>query len=178
MLNETRVAAMTEVTSVLESALSKEVAVPARVGGKDCFLYRTNVVDDNGMPVFATISVTVKNNEATETCAAFDPEAAKVAYTQHQTEAAEKSSAPKKSKVDPEAAARRTARLEAVKKWIAESAQPETEYTTTDVYQAIGAEVMTNVMMCGSTLVAAAEEGLLVYRTEGKKKIYSLPEAE
>lgn len=141
----------------------------------------TGVINEkNGEELWATVSVTVKNNEATEKVAAFDLDAAHEAYEAMMTERAEKASAPKKStKVDDEKkaanAAKRHAQAAIVSKYVREEMPDGVEMSATDFLNACPELVSEGVtpLQMGKIMEEVCGEQILEFERKAGKKWYT-----
>lgn len=172
MKSEIRVVALEEVESLLSNLYASGKAVKARVGKKDVTLFKTETVDESGLPVWVELSMTVKNNAATKTAAAFDADAAIAEYSNHQTEVA---NAPKKKTAakgeDAEVAARKAARMDAIRQWAMTDAVKDKSYTATELYTEVG-EILVNSMIAATTAKALVQEGIFDLDKEDGKTVY------
>lgn len=169
MKNEIRIAASNAAHTLVQSLPN---LIPVVVAKKECYAFDTGVIDENGKPVYAVVDVTVKNTEDTKTAQAFDIEAAKQAMT-------DKANAPKKERkvkeVDPEAEAKRAARMEkqnALELWCLENLPTGDGMTTTEIATANPEVADMNLMMVGTMLKNIAEKNPIVQRNVIKGKPY------
>lgn len=138
MKAEVRTSAANEVYALLTAALTE--AVPARISKSDVLLLKTNTVDEDGNPVFASVKVTVHSNTATETVPAFDPAKATADYAEHEQQKAEKANAPKKAKANEEqTAVKKLARMNATKEWVSKVMPTQNKWTATEVWESMRA---------------------------------------
>lgn len=158
MKTEIRTNAMNAVAPIVEEAFPNAVKVV--VSKKEMYAVDTGKVDDNGNPIYATIEITVKDNEGTKTREGFDIEAAKAAYAEKMDKAAEKAAKPKAAKAaDIEAAEKRNKRMAALREWWVNEAESGVGYTSTIVIGEL-AEVYEDyqVMQVGTDLKRLSEE--------------------
>jgi len=175
MKNEIRTNAMNAVTPIVEEAFPNAVKVV--VSKKEMYAVDTGKVDDNGNPIYATIEITVKDNEGTKTRDGFDIEVAKAAYAEKMGKAAEKASKPKATKAtNTEAAEKRNKRMTALREWWANEAESGVGYTSTMVMNEL-AEVYEGcqIMTVGTDLKALSQElptDCEMRMEDGKKHYY------
>ena len=148
--------------------------IPVLVAKKEGYALDTGFTDENGKPIYAVIDVTIKNTEdnATGTAKAFDLDACVQALQ-------DKMSAPKKEKktkeIDPEAEAKRAARMEkqnALELWCLENLPTGDGMTTTEIATANPEVADMNLMMVGTMLKNIAEKNPIVQRNVIKGKPY------
>lgn len=158
MKNELRTVAMNAVIPAVEAAFPQAVKVV--VSKKEMYAIDTGTIDDSGNPIYATLEVTVKDNEGTKTHDGFDIEEAKAAYAEKWHKAAEKAAKPKASKAaNPEAAEKRKVRMTALRNWWMNEADSGVGYTSTMVKGILGNVYADyQVMQVGSDLKLLSEE--------------------
>lgn len=150
-------------------------------GKKIALAIPTGVINEkNGLELWASVAVTVKNNDATEKVAAFDLDAAHEAYETMMAERAEKASAPKKStKVDDEKraanAAKRHAQAAIVSKFVREEMEDGVEMSATDILNACPELVEQGVraLDMGKIMDEVCGEQILNFERKAGKKWYS-----
>ena len=134
-------------------------AVNVCVSNKNMLAVDTGKVDDNGNPIYATIDVTIKDNEATKTREGFDLMVAVNAYNEKASKATEcKSKAPSAPK-KTEAADRKNKRMSALRDWWMNEAVSGEGYTSTEVKKALP-EIYDElyIMQVGSDLKTLSEQ--------------------
>ena len=152
-------------------------AVNVCVSNKNMLAIDTGKVDDNGNPIYATIDVTIKDNEATKTREGFDLMTAVNAYNEKMANATErKSKASTSTPKNTEAAERKTKRMTALREWWNTEAVSGEGYTSTDVKNAmpdVYGELL--IMQVGSDLKTLSEEmptDCEMRMVEGKKHYF------
>lgn len=169
-------------TEALNAVLPKVMemfptAVNVCVSNKNMLAIDTGKVDENGNPVYATIDITVKDNEATKTREGFDLTKCINAYNEKMANATERkaktsTSAPKNT----EAAEKRNKRMAALREWWMNEAISGHGYTSTEVKEAcpeIYGELL--IMQVGSDLKVLSEQlptDCEMRMVEGKKHYY------
>ena len=158
MKNEIRTEALNAVLPIVLEAFPS--AVNVCVSNKNMLAVDTGKIDDNGNPIYATIDVTIKDNEATKTREGFDLTTAIEAYNEKMANATERksktsTSAPKNT----EAAEKRNKRMTALREWWMNEAISGHGYTSTEVKEAcpeIYGELL--IMQVGSDLKVLSEQ--------------------
>ena len=108
-------------------------AVDVCVSNKNMIAIDTGKVDENGQVVYATIDVTVKDNEATKTREGFSLEAAVNAYNEKATKATERKAKTPSAPKNTEATEKRNKRMTALREWWMNEAEESVGYTSTKV---------------------------------------------
>ena len=179
MTTATRESANAAVMEALNKTFPNGVMIAE--GKKIALAVPTGVINDkNGLELYASVSVTVKNNEATEKVAAFDLDAAHEAYEEMMAGRAEKASAPKKSsKADDEKkaanAAKRHAQAAIVSKYVREEMPDGVEMCASDFLSAcpeLVGEGVTPIMM-GKIMEEVCGEQILNFERKAGKKWYT-----
>lgn len=157
MKNEIRTEALNAVLpTILETFPS---AVNVCVSNKNMLAIDTGKVDDNGNPIYATIDVTIKDNEATKTREGFDLTTAVNTYNEKMANATERKAKTPSAPKNTEAAERKTKRMTALREWWMGEAVSGQGYTSTDVKKAmpeVYGELL--IMQVGSDLKTLSEE--------------------
>lgn len=133
-------------------------AVDVCVSNKNMIAIDTGKVDENGQVVYATIDVTVKDNEATKTREGFSLEAAVAAYEEKASKATERKSKTPSAPKNTEAAEKRNKRMTALREWWTNEADEGVGYTSTMVKDSlpdIYAEL--TIMQVGSDMKMLSE---------------------
>jgi len=133
-------------------------AVNVCVSNKNMLAVDTGKVDDNGKPIYATIDITIKDNEATKTREGFDLMTAVNAYNEKASKATERKSKTPSAPKNTEAAERKNKRMTALREWWTNEAVSGEGYTSTmiktelaDVYSEL------TIMQVGSDLKTLSE---------------------
>lgn len=151
-------------------------AVDVCVSNKNMIAIDTGKVDENGQTVYATIDVTVKDNEATKTREGFSLEAAVAAYEEKATKATERKAKTPSAPKNTEAAEKRNKRMVALREWWTNEAEEGVGYTSTMVKDSlpdIYAEL--TIMQVGSDMKMLSEmipTDCEMRVEEGKKHYY------
>ena len=151
-------------------------AVDVCVSNKNMIAIDTGKVDENGQVVYATIDVTVKDNEATKTREGFSLEAAVAAYEEKATKATERKAKTPSAPKNTEAAEKRNKRMVALREWWTNEADEGVGYTSTMVKDSlpdIYAEL--TIMQVGSDMKMLSEmipTDCEMRVEEGKKHYY------
>ena len=151
-------------------------AVDVCVSNKNMIAIDTGKVDENGQTVYATIDVTVKDNEATKTREGFSLEAAVAAYEEKATKATERKAKTPSAPKNTEAAEKRNKRMVALREWWTNEADEGVGYTSTMVKDSlpdIYAEL--TIMQVGSDMKMLSEmipTDCEMRVEEGKKHYY------
>lgn len=151
-------------------------AVDVCVSNKNMIAIDTGKVDENGQVVYATIDVTVKDNEATKTREGFSLEAAVAAYEEKATKATERKAKTPSAPKNTEAAEKRNKRMTALREWWTNEADEGVGYTSTKVKDSlpdIYAEL--TIMQVGSDMKMLSEmipTDCEMRVEEGKKHYY------
>lgn len=134
-------------------------AVDVCVSNKNMIAIDTGKVDENGQVVYATIDVTVKDNEATKTREGFSLEAAVAAYEEKATKATERKAKTPSAPKNTEAAEKRNKRVAALREWWMNEAVSGEGYTSTMVMNALP-EIYGElyIMQVGSDLKTLSEQ--------------------
>lgn len=150
-------------TEALSAVLPKVMemfpdAVNVCVSNKNMLAVDTGKVDDNGSPIYATIDVTIKDNEATKTREGFNLEAAVNAYSEKASKATERKSKTPSAPKNTEAAERKNKRMTALREWWTNEAISGEGYTSTMVKNEL-ADVYAEltIMQIGSDLKTLSE---------------------
>ena len=160
MKNEIRAEALSSVMPKITEMFPD--AVNVCVSNKNMLAVDTGKVDDNGNPIYATIDVTIKDNEATKTREGFDLMVAVNAYNEKASKATERKSKTASAPKNTEAAERKNKRMTALREWWMNKAVSGEGYTSTMVRDALP-EVYsdmngTSIMTVGSDLKRLSEE--------------------
>ena len=133
-------------------------AVDVCVSNKNMIAVPTGKVDENGQVVYATIDVTIKDNEATKTREGFSLETAVAAYEEKASKATERKSKTPSAPKNTEAAERKNKRMTALREWWANEAISGEGYTSTKVKTEL-ADVYAEltIMQVGSDLKTLSE---------------------
>ena len=151
-------------------------AVDVCVSNKNMIAIDTGKVDENGQTVYATIDVTVKDNEATKTREGFSLEAAVAAYEEKATKATERKAKTPSAPKNTEAAEKRNKRMVALREWWMNEADEGVGYPSTMVKDSlpdIYAEL--TIMQVGSDMKLLSETiptDCEMRVEEGKKHYY------
>lgn len=128
------------------------------VSNKNMLAVDTGKVDDNGNPIYATIDVTIKDNEATKTREGFDLAKCIKDYNEKASKATERKSKTPSAPKNTEAAERKNKRMTALREWWTNEAISGEGYTSTmvktelaDVYAEL------TIMQVGSDLKTLSE---------------------
>ena len=133
-------------------------AVNVCVSNKNMIAIDTGKVDEEGRTIYATIDVTIKDNEATKTREGFSLEAAVAAYEEKATKATERKSKTPSAPKNTEAAEKRNKRMVALREWWTNEADEGVGYTSTMVKDSlpdIYAEL--TIMQVGSDMKMLSE---------------------
>lgn len=151
-------------TEALSAVLPKVMemfpdAVNVCVSNKNMLAVDTGKVDDNGKPIYATIDVTIKDNEATKTREGFDLMVAVNAYNEKASKATERKSKTPSAPKNTEAADRKNKRMTALREWWMNEAVSGEGYTSTMVMNALP-EIYGElyIMQVGSDLKTLSEQ--------------------
>lgn len=151
-------------------------AVNVCVSNKNMLAVDTGKVDDSGNPIYATIDVTIKDNEATKTREGFSLEAAVEAYNEKMANATERKAKTPSAPKNTEAAEKRNKRMVALREWWMNEAISGHGYTSTEVKEAcpeIYGELL--IMQVGSDLKVLSEQmptNCEMRMEDGKKHYY------
>ena len=151
-------------------------AVNVCVSNKNMIAIDTGKVDEEGRAIYATIDVTIKDNEATKTREGFSLEAAVAAYEEKASKATERKSKTPSAPKNTEAAEKRNKRMVALREWWANEADEGVGYTSTMVKDSlpdIYAEL--TIMQVGSDMKMLSEmipTDCEMRVEEGKKHYY------
>ena len=168
-------------TEALNAVLPKIVemfpdAVNVCVSNKNMLAIDTGKVDEEGRTIYATIDVTVKDNEATKTREGFDLTKCINAYNEKVSKATERKAKTPSATKNTEAAERKAKRMTALREWWNTEAISGEGYTSTDVQKAmpeVYGELL--IMQVGSDLKTLSEEmptDCEMRVVEGKKHYY------
>ena len=151
-------------------------AVDVCVSNKNMIAVPTGKVDENGQVVYATIDVTIKDNEATKTREGFSLETAVAAYEEKASKATERKSKTASTPKNTEASERKNKRMATLREWWTNEAISGEGYTSTmvktelaDVYAEL------TIMQVGSDLKTLSEiipTECEMRVVEGKKHYY------
>ena len=151
-------------------------AVNVCVSNKNMIAIDTGKVDEEGRTIYATIDVTIKDNEATKTREGFSLEAAVAAYEEKATKATERKAKTPSAPKNTEAAEKRNKRMVALREWWTNEADEGVGYTSTMVKDSlpdIYAEL--TIMQVGSDMKMLSEmipTDCEMRVEEGKKHYY------
>ena len=151
-------------------------AVNVCVSNKNMIAVDTGKVDEEGRTIYATIDVTIKDNEATKTREGFSLEAAVAAYEEKATKATERKAKTPSAPKNTEAAEKRNKRMVALREWWENEAVSGQGYTSTMVKDGlpdIYAEL--TIMQVGSDMKMLSEmipTDCEMRVEEGKKHYY------
>lgn len=130
--------------------------------------------DKDGNPQYASVSLSMMKSKPTEKMAAFDPDEAVAMFEEHCQAISEKAARPKAVKKNDETAARKAARLEAVRDWVAVNEALNREVTSTDVWKELDETLFPTVMLVGSCLAELTGTGELTCQVREGKKYYRI----
>lgn len=151
-------------------------AVNVCVSNKNMIAIDTGKVDEEGRTIYATIDVTVKDNEATKTREGFSLEAAVAAYEEKASKATERKAKTPSAPKNTEAAEKRNKRMVALREWWTNEADEGVGYTSTMVKDSLPdvyAEL--TIMQVGSDMKMLSEmipTDCEMRVEEGKKHYY------
>lgn len=174
MKNELRNEALNAVLPTILEAFPS--AVNVCVSNKNMLAIDTGKVDENGQTVYATIDVTVKDNEATKTREGFDLTKCINAYNEKMANATERKAKTPSAPKNTEAAEKRNKRMVALREWWTNEAEEGVGYTSTKVKDSlpdIYAEL--TIMQVGSDMKMLSEmipTDCEMRVEEGKKHYY------
>lgn len=131
MKNELRAEALSAVLPKIREIFPD--AVDVCVSNKNMIAIDTGKVDENGQVVYATIDVTVKDNEATKTREGFDLTKCINAYNEKASKATERKAKTPSAPKNTEAAEKRNKRMTALREWWINEAEESVGYTSTMV---------------------------------------------
>ena len=131
MKNELRTEALNAVLPTILEAFPS--AVNVCVSNKNMLAIDTGKVDENGQTVYATIDVTVKDNEATKTREGFDLTKCINAYNEKMANATERKAKTPSAPKNTEATEKRNKRMTALREWWMNEAEESVGYTSTMV---------------------------------------------
>lgn len=157
MKNELRAEALSAVLPKIREIFPD--AVDVCVSNKNMIAIDTGKVDENGQIVYATIDVTIKDNEATKTREGFNLETAVNAYNEKASKATERKSKTPSAPKNAEASERKNKRMTALREWWTNEAVSGEGYTSTMVKDALP-EVYGElvIMQVGSDLKTLSEQ--------------------
>ena len=174
MKNELRAEALSAVLPKITEMFPD--AVNVCVSSKNMIAIDTGKVDEEGRAIYATIDVTIKDNEATKTREGFSLEAAVAAYEEKASKATERKSKTPSAPKNTEAAEKRNKRMVALREWWTNEADEGVGYTSTMVKDSlpdIYAEL--TIMQVGSDMKMLSEmipTDCEMRVEEGKKHYY------
>ena len=174
MKNELRTEALSAVLPKITEMFPD--AVNVCVSNKNMIAIDTGKVDEEGRAIYATIDVTIKDNEATKTREGFSLEAAVAAYEEKATKATERKAKTPSAPKNTEAAEKRNKRMVALREWWTNEADEGVGYTSTMVKDSlpdIYAEL--TIMQVGSDMKMLSEmipTDCEMRVEEGKKHYY------
>ena len=174
MKNELRTEALSAVLPKIREIFPD--AVDVCVSNKNMIAIDTGKVDENGQTVYATIDVTVKDNEATKTREGFDLTKYINAYNEKASKATERKSKTPSAPKNTEATEKRNKRMTALREWWMNEAEESVGYTSTMVKDSlpdIYAEL--TIMQVGSDMKMLSEmipTDCEMRVEEGKKHYY------
>ena len=134
-------------------------AVNVCVSNKNMIAVDTGKVDEEDRAIYATIDVTIKDNEATKTREGFDLTKCINAYNEKMANATERKVKTPSAPKNTEAAERKTKRMTALREWWNTEAVSGEGYTSTDIQNAmpeVYGELL--IMQVGSDLKTLSEE--------------------
>lgn len=131
MKNELRTEALSAVLPKIREIFPD--AVDVCVSNKNMIAIDTGKVDENGQTVYATIDVTVKDNEATKTREGFDLTKCINAYNEKMANATERKAKTSSAPKNTEATEKRNKRMVALREWWMNEAEESVGYTSTMV---------------------------------------------
>ena len=108
-------------------------AVDVCVSNKNMIAIDTGKVDEEGRTIYATIDVTIKDNEATKTREGFNLETAVNAYNEKASKATERKAKTPSAPKNTEATEKRNKRMVALREWWMNEAEESVGYTSTMV---------------------------------------------
>ena len=157
MKNELRNEALTAVLPKIREIFPD--AVDVCVSNKNMIAIDTGKVDEEGRTIYATIDVTIKDNEATKTREGFDLMVAVNAYNEKASKATERKSKTPSAPKNTEASERKNKRMTALREWWTNEAVSGEGYTSTMVKDALP-EVYGElvIMQVGSDLKTLSEQ--------------------
>ena len=150
--NEALSAVLPKITEMFPDAIN------VCVSNKNMIAIDTGKVDEEGRTIYATIDVTIKDNEATKTREGFSLEAAVAAYEEKATKATERKAKTPSAPKNTEAAEKRNKRMTALREWWTNEADEGVGYTSTMVKDSlpdIYAEL--TIMQVGSDMKMLSE---------------------
>ena len=174
MKNELRTEALSAVLPKIREIFPD--AVDVCVSNKNMIAIDTGKVDEEGRAIYATIDVTIKDNEATKTREGFSLEAAVAAYEEKASKATERKAKTPSAPKNTEAAEKRNKRMVALREWWMNEADEGVGYTSTMVKDSlpdIYAEL--TIMQVGSDMKMLSEmipTDCEMRVEEGKKHYY------
>ena len=174
MKNELRTEALSAVLPKITEMFPD--AVNVCVSNKNMIAIDTGKVDEEGRAIYATIDVTIKDNEATKTREGFSLEAAVAAYEEKASKATERKAKTPSAPKNTEAAEKRNKRMVALREWWMNEADEGVGYTSTMVKDSlpdIYAEL--TIMQVGSDMKMLSEmipTDCEMRVEEGKKHYY------
>ena len=174
MKNELRAEALSAVLPKITEMFPD--AVNVCVSSKNMIAIDTGKVDEEGRAIYATIDVTIKDNEATKTREGFSLETAVAAYEEKATKATERKAKTPSAPKNTEAAEKRNKRMVALREWWTNEADEGVGYTSTMVKDSlpdIYAEL--TIMQVGSDMKMLSEmipTDCEMRVEEGKKHYY------
>ena len=174
MKNELRTEALSAVLPKITEMFPD--AVNVCVSNKNMIAIDTGKVDEEGRAIYATIDVTIKDNEATKTREGFSLEAAVAAYEEKASKATERKAKTPSAPKNTEAAEKRNKRMVALREWWMNEADEGVGYTSTMVKDSlpdIYAEL--TIMQVGSDMKLLSETiptDCEMRVEEGKKHYY------
>ena len=157
MKNELRAEALSAVMPKITEMFPD--AVNVCVSNKNMLAVDTGKVDDNGNPIYATIDVTIKDNEATKTREGFDLAKCIKDYNEKASKATERKSKAPSAPKNTEATERKNKRMATLREWWTNEAVSGEGYTSTDVKKALPevyGELL--IMQVGSDLKTLSEQ--------------------
>ena len=156
MKNEVRAEALSAVLPKITEMFPD--AVNVCVSNKNMLAVDTGKIDEEGRTIYATIDVTIKDNEATKTREGFDLMTAVSAYNEKASKATERKSKTASAPKNTEATERKNKRMTALREWWMNEAISGEGYTSTmvktelaDVYAEL------TIMQVGSDLKTLSE---------------------
>ena len=174
MKNEIRTEALSAVLPKIREIFPD--AVDVCVSNKNMLAIDTGKVDEEGHTIYATIDVTIKDNEATKNHEGFDLTKCIKAYNEKASKSTERKAKTPSAPKNTEATERKNKRMTALREWWMGEAVSGQGYTSTDVKKAmpeVYGELL--IMQVGSDLKTLSEEmptDCEMRMVEGKKHYF------
>lgn len=157
MKNELRAEALSVILPKIREIFPD--AVDVCVSNKNMIAVPTGKVDEEDRAIYATIDVTIKDNEATKTHEGFSLKTAVAAYEEKASKATERKSKTPSAPKNTEAAERKNKRMTALREWWTNEAISGEGYTSTmvkDTLPEVYGELV--IMQVGSDLKTLSEQ--------------------